>query len=201
MRNLDSFARFLNEITLCVAEFVDYTKLANKSKISRHAIPRYFEILEDTLIGHRLMPFSHPQCDLDLVKHPKFYFFDNGVYNGLLGNFTASQDRIGRLAEQLVFTQIIHSCWATNKMFKISSFRTRAGNEVDFITEIDNKIYAIEVKNSSHIDLRELDGLIFFDREIKVKKELFVFHMGNSEKKYGNIWLLPWQKGLQAIGL
>jgi predicted AAA+ superfamily ATPase len=58
VRNLDSFARFFVEVTACVAGFVDYTKLATKAKISRHAIPRYFKILEDTLVGNRLNYFS-----------------------------------------------------------------------------------------------------------------------------------------------
>jgi len=92
VRNLDSFARFFAETTLHVAEFVDYSKLAKRSKISRHAIPRYFEILEDTLIGYRVYPYGDVPQGIDLIKHPKFYFFDNGVYNGLIANFAASLD-------------------------------------------------------------------------------------------------------------
>lgn len=201
VRNLESFARFLNEVTLNMAEFIDFTKLAQKSKISRHAIPRYFEILEDTLIGYRIHHFTHAQLSQDLIKHPKFYFFDNGVYNGLLSNFQASSDRVGKLAEQLVFSQLMHSCWASDVPYKISTFRTRTGMEVDFIAEISNKFFAIEVKNSSQIDHSELEGLKFFDQALPVQKKLFIFHMGVGEKKYGNIWALPWQKGLQAIGL
>jgi len=140
VRNLDSFARFFSECIKHIGQFIDHTKLAKHSKISRHAIPRYFEILEDTLVGKRIFPLKEDYQSLDLIKHPKFYFFDNGVYNGILGNFTASSDRIGALSEQLVFTQILHSAWARELDITISSFRTRSGTEVDFIVEIEKAI-------------------------------------------------------------
>ncbi len=201
VRNLDSFSRFFNETSSYVAEFVDFTKMSTRAKISRHAIPRYFEILEDTLVGDRLNYFNSIDHGIDLIKHPKFYFFDNGVYNALLSNFTASLDRMGKLSEQLVFSQIKHSSWAQDKEIRISSFRTRAGVEVDFIIEIEQSLYAIEVKTNEHIISDDLVGLQFFDKAISPKKKLFVFHMGKNEKKQGNIWILPWQKGLQEIGL
>ncbi len=202
VRSLDAFARFLQEVITTVGCFVDYTKVSKKSKISRHAIPRYYEILEDTLIGYRIFPFLHPSHSVDLVKHPKFYFFDNGVYNGLLENFTASRDRVGVLAEQLVFSQILHSSWAFEKTAKISTFRERTGIEVDFILENKAELIAIEVKNKDEIEGDDLAGLRFFNENVKFKsKKLFVFHMGRSESKKGNIWVLPWQKGLKEIGL
>jgi predicted AAA+ superfamily ATPase len=200
VRNLDSFARFLNESILHCGRFVDYTKIAKNSKISRHSIPRYFEILEDTLIGHRLFPYNKINCKLDLIKHPKFFFFDNGVWNGLIRNFSASIDRIGVLCEQLVFTQILHSSWAHEKHYEISTFRTRDGIEIDFVVNHEDQIFLVEVKNSDDIQASDLSGIQFFQKKVKPGKG-FIFHMKNSEKKWDGIWSLPWQKGLKEIGL
>lgn len=202
VRNLESFARFLYEVTTQVAEFVDFTKLAQRSKISRFSIPRYFEILEDTLVGYRVYPFSRVSESVDLVKHPKFYFFDNGVYNGLLGNFVASADRIGKLSEQLVFGQLLHSAWAAEKEIRISSFRTRSGLEVDFIVELDGELFAVEVKASGEVSSSDLDGLKALpDCLPRGQIKRFVLHMQTQEKKYGDIAVLPWQKGLKEMGL
>ena len=201
VRNIDSFARFFNSVVSNVAEFVDYTKLANRSKISRHSIPRYFEILEDTLIGYRINSYDITSDQFELVKHPKFYFFDNGVYNGLLGNYVASSYRMGKLSEQLIFNQIMHSAWASNLDCKISTFRTRTGLEVDFIVELEQKTYAIEVKTTDQIDHRELSGLDFFNHAVNKPKQCFVFHLGTKEVKFKQTWSLPWQKGLKEIGL
>lgn len=200
-RNLESFARFLNEAILSVGQFIDHTKIAKKTKISRHAVPRYFEILEDTMIGYRVFPFAPLIESADIIRHPKFYLFDNGVYNGVLQNFTPSLDRIGPLAEQLVFTQILHSSWAHNQSVTISSFRTRAGVEVDFIVETKNGPIAIEVKTNDNISTEDCEGLIFFKKLYPHHSGLFIFHMGTSELKLGPVWALPWQKGIREIGL
>jgi predicted AAA+ superfamily ATPase len=199
-RNLESFARFLQECSLNIGQFIDYTKLSNRAKISRHACPRYFEILEDTMVGMRIFPLPLEEGIGDLVKHPKFFFFDNGIYNGLLGNFTASPDRIGALAEQLVYSQLLHSSWAAEKHLEVFSFRERSGFEVDFVVKIEGKSFGIEVKANDDIDLDDLDGLKYLTNIDSSTSGLFVFHMGTKEQKLGSIWSLPWQKGLQTLG-
>ncbi|MGK5088845.1 AAA family ATPase [Bdellovibrionota bacterium FG-2] len=200
-RNLESFARFLTDISLANADFLDYTKLAQRTKISRHAVPRYFEILEDTLIGQRIFPFDPLMISEDLIRHPKFFFFDTGVLNSLLGNFIPSLDRIGKLAEQLVMNQILHSAWANDREATISSFRTRSGIEVDLIVALDSKIFAVEVKSGENVGTEDCEGLVHFAKSFPKHSGLFIFHMGHQERKMGPIWVLPWQKGLKALGL
>lgn len=202
VRNLNSFARFLNEVGILLGTFIDLTKLSNRAKISRHAAPRYFEILEDSMIGCRLYPFTSCAHQIDLIKHPKFYLFDNGVSNGMLGNFTASKDRIGVLAEQLILNQLVHSSWAHDLEATISTFRTRSGLEVDYIVEHSNKLFAVEVKAADDIASDDLRGLSYFSEQFKGKVDgAFVFHLGKTTRKFGRIWSLPWQEGLREIGL
>ena len=200
-RDLEAFSRFLSEVSLSVGQFIDHSKIAKKIKISRHSVPRYFEILEDTMVGYRIFPFEELTDSEDLIRHPKFYLFDNGVYNGLLQNFVPSPDRIGALAEQLVFSQITHSCWAQNQNATISTFRTRTGVEVDFILKRGNSVVAIEVKTNDNVSADDCDSLIYFGKKAKANKRLFIFHMGTKESKMGPVWSLPWQKGLAEIGL
>lgn len=200
-RNLESFTRFMLECSQNNSQFVDYTKMANKAKISRHAIPRYFEILEDTLIGFRVLPFDPLVLTEDLIKHPKFYFFDVGIYNSLVGNFTPSLDRVGVLCEQLIFNQLLHSAWAKDKEIKIFSFRTRTGTEVDFIIELENTVIAIEVKHSDNISTNDCEPLIYFQKSFEKCKKLYIFHFGTLEKKMGPVKSMPWQQGLKEIGL
>jgi predicted AAA+ superfamily ATPase len=202
VRDLNSFARFLSEVGVLLGTFIELTKLAHRAKISRHAAPRYFEILEDSMIGRRVYPFTGREHEIDLVRHPKFYLFDNGVANGMLGNFTASRDRIGILAEQLVLNQLVHSARAHDVDITISTFRTRGGLEVDYIVELSNKLFAIEVKTSDDVVSDDLTGLGFFHEQFRGKVAgAFVFHMGKTARKFGKVWSLPWQEGLREIGL
>jgi predicted AAA+ superfamily ATPase len=95
----------------------------------------------------------------------------------------------------------MHSAWSKDKPIKLSSFRTRSGIEVDFVLEKDQNLYGIEVKTSEHVTGDDLIGLQFFDKAVKTKKKLYVFHLGKVERKQNSIWILPWQKGLKEIGL
>lgn len=200
-QNLEAFSRFLHSAILSCSQFVDYTKLAKASKISRHSIPRYFEILEDTLLGYLIRPFEPLQKEADLIKHPKFFLFDTGVYNSILNNFEPSLDRIGVLSENLVFSQMLHSAWAFDKEIQISTFRTRKDIEVDFIVKVEQSCFGVEVKNSAGATSEDCEGLSYFSKLYPQNKGLFIFHMEKSEKKLGKIWSLPWYKGLSELGL
>lgn len=200
VRNLESFARFLNEIILSAGLFVDYSKLSKKAKISRHAVPRYFEILEDTMIGKRINVFSEADRN-DLIKHPKFYLFDNGVYNALLSNHIASIDRRGILSEQLIINQILFSAWSKDLDVELYSFRTRNGIEVDLIVRLNNSIIAVEIKSSDNINSDDLNGLTEFKNRIPACKSLYVLHLGQNNKNIGAVKIRPWQIGLKELGL
>jgi uncharacterized protein len=201
VRNLGAFTRFIQTSVQSAGHFVDYSKLARQAKISRHAVGRFFEIFEDTLIGHRVWPFEALLEKADLIKHPKFYLFDNGVFNALLGNFNASADRLGVLAEQLVYTQILHSSWAARKDVKISSFRTRGGLEVDFIVELDGDTFAIEVKGGEDVQTDDTAGVLQFKKYFPKCRDTFVFHMSGRSRKLGSVWAHPWQEGLRSLGI
>lgn len=56
------------------------------------------------------------------------------------------------LAEQLVYTQLLHSSRAAVKQAKISTYRTRGGLEIDFILEIEGDLFAIEVKGAESVE-------------------------------------------------
>ncbi len=108
VRQIDGFIRFLNAAAFSSGEFLDYSKLSKRAKIPRQSVVRHFEILEDTLIVRKVENDPHLDLELvDLVKHPRFYFFDLGVLNALRGSFSLNQERIGYLFEHLVFNQII----------------------------------------------------------------------------------------------
>ena len=126
-----------------------------------------------------------------LVQHPKFFFFDTGVLNGLLANFQASADRIGDLFEHLVFNQIFDEAAARDQDVRLSSYRTENGAEADLIFERGPQTWAIELKASSHVRTEDLRGLRSF-REFHGKKHRqAVFYLGEVRKDLGDISLFP----------
>jgi len=160
-RNLEGFARFLSIAADWAGHHLDLSKLAAAAQVARQSATRYFEILEDTLIVRRTEPFTKSHTRR-LVQHPKFYFFDVGVRNGLLGSFDVSSDRIGLLFEQLFFSQLAAGAAAADRDLRIASYRTEHGAEVDFIVETEREVWAIELKASRQVNKTDLRGLHSF---------------------------------------
>ena len=199
-RNLEGFARFLSVCAEYAGRFLDLAKLAADAQIARQSAVRYFEVLEDCLIVQRLAPFAK-SARRRLVQHPRYYFFDPGVLNGLLGNFKASPDRIGNLFEHLIFTQIAHSALALDKQINLSSYRTEHGAEVDFIVTSNGETLAIESKASRNVGRSDLRGLDSFAEYYGKPHRSMVFYLGAERRKMGRVEVLPWQEGLREIGL
>jgi len=199
-RNLEGFARFLSVCAEYAGRFLDLAKLAADAQIARQSAVRYFEVLEDCLIVQRLAPFAK-SARRRLVQHPRYYFFDPGVLNGLLGNFKVSPDRIGNLFEHLIFTQIAHSALALDKQINLSSYRTEHGAEVDFIVTSNGETLAIESKASRNVGRSDLRGLDSFAEYYGKPHRSMVFYLGAERRKMGRVEVLPWQDGLREIGL
>jgi len=199
-RNIEGFSRFLHVAAACAGSFLDLSKLASEAGIARQSAVRFFEILEDTLIVRRAEAFAKSERRR-LVQHPRFFFFDTGVLNGVMGNFEPSPDRIGVLMEHLVFNQIVHTASSLDQDIRVSSFRTEHGAEVDFIVETRKDTWAVEVKASKSIGRHDLRGLKRF-REFHGKKcGAVVLYLGTVEKRIEGIEILPWQVGLARMGL
>jgi len=185
--DLQGFARFMNEAATNSGQILDFTKLAKVSKISRNSARRYYEMLEDSLIMYRVSAFQGLSSTVNLVKHPKYYLFDPGVWNGFLQNFKASQDRKGVIFEHVVIAQIYNCAYAADEPVSVTWVRTHSGVEVDFVLTFPRtgRVVPIEVKAGSEAALN-LKGLEWFYKEYPAAKEgLCVFPQVEAERKIG----------------
>jgi predicted AAA+ superfamily ATPase len=199
-RNLEGFARFLGTVADWAGHHLDLSKLAGAAQIARQSATRYFEVLEDTLIVQRTEPFARSPRRR-LVRHPKFYFFDVGVRNGLVGSFDVSADRVGSLFEQLVFSQLTAGAAASDVDIRISSYRTEHGAEVDFIVELGRETWSLELKASRQVNRSDLRGLRSFAEYRGKAHTPLVLYFGDQPRRVDGIDVLPWQQALQVIGI
>ena len=166
-KNLEGFSRYLYSIASWSGRLVDHAKICTEAEIERTTASRYFEILEDTLLVNRVEPFSGKAVlggVRRITRHPKFYFFDQGVLNALLQNFKVDELRKGLMFEHFIFNQILSIAKSTDKLskLKISFYRTERGAEVDFIVEVNHQLFALEVKASRNVGSGDLTGLKSF---------------------------------------
>ncbi|MDO8525204.1 MAG: AAA family ATPase [Candidatus Omnitrophota bacterium] len=199
-RNLEGFSRFLFVAAAEAGKFLDLSRLSRESAVPRQSIVRYFEILEDTLVVNRCEAFSKSERRR-LIQSPKFFFFDTGVLNGLLENFIVSSDRIGYFFEHLIFNQLVGSALSKDKSFRIASYRTEHGAEVDFLFEFGGEMFAIEAKASKNISGLDTRGFKSFSEYYGKRHEAVVLYTGDVEKRIEGIHVLPWQIFFKKIGL
>ncbi|PWU22080.1 MAG: hypothetical protein C5B49_01615 [Bdellovibrio sp.] len=198
-RNLQGFTRFLSALLEYVGLPVDYSKISQKYKLNRFAVHRFFEIIEETMVGHRIFSYSG-FAGADVVKHPKFYFFDNGVMNGLARDFDVSGSLRGVITETIIYNQLRAALRYREIPAEISFFRTRGGAEVDFVISGKKDMWAIEVKSNDHLSSTDVKGLRNFQQHAGKRCECLLFHFGKKEVKIDGIWCQPWAKGFKDLG-
>ena len=84
-RNLAAFSRFLEAASFSQGSVLNISNVANECGVERKVVEHYFAILEDLLIAYRIPIFSK-RAKRRMAAHPKFYFFDAGVYRTLRPN-------------------------------------------------------------------------------------------------------------------
>lgn len=193
VRKIENFSRFLKTMSFSQASVLTIANIARESKIHRKVLEGYLEILEDILLGFRLDVFSK-KAKRALISHPKFYYFDCGVYNALRpkGPLDEPAEIQGHALETLVAQHLRAWCDYSDFACKTELYfwRTKFGNEVDFIVYGEKEFVAIEVKHSMHIHPKDLNGLRAFSEDYP-QATCIVLYRGKERLQKGNILCCP----------
>ncbi len=198
-RNLQVFARFLEAASFSQGSVLNMSEVARDCGASRKLVEQYFSILDDLLLAYRLPVFSK-RAKRRIVSHPKFYFFDVGVYRTIRprGPLDRPEEIDGMALETLVFQELL----AVNDLhrlgYELFYWRTSNGQEVDFVLYGESGIIAIEVKRAAKIRNKELRGLKAFGRDYPMAS-LYMFYGGETTMYIDNITLIPVQEALQQL--
>ncbi len=190
-RNLAAFARFLEVASFSQGSLLNISEVARECKIERKVVENYFAILEDLLIATRLPVFTK-KAQRQTVIHPKFYYFDVGVYRTIRpkGPLDTPELMGGTSLETLVFQELSAISEYERLNFDLYFWRTVDQQEVDFILYGKKSLLAIEVKSSKTIHPSDLRSLQIFKEEYPIAK-IFVFYGGKEPLYRGDIEILP----------
>lgn len=126
---------------------VSVNELANNLQTSRQTIERYIELLERSYVIFKVQAFSTNQRK-EIAKNMKIFFWDTGVRNALLKEFSLSPLRsdIGSLFENWVMAEVAKANLTEGDRNSIYFWRKRDGSEVDIVVKGTNIFKAYEVK-------------------------------------------------------
>jgi predicted AAA+ superfamily ATPase len=198
-RNIGNFSRFLEIASFSHASILNISNLSRECQIERKVAEGYIHILEDLLIAYRIPAFSK-RAQRETITHPKFYFFDAGVFRTLRPNgpLDRPSEIEGAGLEGLVAQHL--RAWIDYKKndAKLYFFRTRAGSEIDFILYGPEIFQAIEVKNSANVRNEDLRHLLTFKKDYPECKPLLIYR-GAEKLNISGIDIYPCEKFLSSL--
>ena len=205
VRNLGDYARFLDVAAILSGQWLNYSKLSSDTEIPKETIRRYVALLEDTLLMFRLPAFApRGRISRRLSQRDKFLLFDVGIRNALLGihGRPVAPDQRGAIFEQWLILQMIYLNRALRKGWRMSSYRTEAGAEVDLVIERDDDILGIEIKagrGAARADTRGLTSLAETVDRYKPVKKWLVYGGDRRQLLDNGVLVLPYLEALQEL--
>jgi predicted AAA+ superfamily ATPase len=202
VRNLDPFARFLEVAAQSNGQILNFSKIGREAGTDSKGVARYFQILEDTLLGFFLEPY-HSSVRKRQRQQAKFYLFDIGVKRALEGGLRVELSpqtyEWGRSFEHLVVLETHRLNAYLQADFKFSYLKTQGQLEIDLIAESRGKpTWAIEIKSASEVDIVEIRRLKSLASAIPNSRSA-IFCTIPHRKMIEGVLVLPWQEGIREL--
>ena len=147
IRKSSVIEKLVQALALQVGSEVSFNELGNLLGIDTVTVQRYVDLLEKSYVIFHIRSFSRNVRN-ELKKSIKIYFYDNGVRNSVISNFSPVELRsdIGALWENFLISERIKNNAYHNKHAKYYFWRTTQKQEIDFIEEVDQNLFAYEIK-------------------------------------------------------
>lgn len=147
IRKPELLDKLLRALALQLGHEVSYNELASMLQVDKNTINTYIQLLEKTFVIFRLQPFSRNLRN-EISSSRKFYFFDNGIRNAILANFSPLSQRqdTGALWENFMVSERMKFLHYRHTWAHTFFWRTRLQQEIDYLEDRDGKLFAYEFK-------------------------------------------------------
>ena len=199
VRNLSAYSRFLETISFSQGAVLNLSNVARECGVDRKTLDGYLSVTEDLLLSHRLPVFAK-RARRELSAHAKFYLYDAGVFRSLRpkGPLDAPEEIDGQALESLVFQHLRAWTGLRGKGESLHFWRTRTGQEVDFVVYGESTFLALEVKNSARPQASDFRGLSAF-REDYPQARCALLHRGPDRRMEDGILCPPVEDFLRRL--
>jgi len=148
IERIDAFRKLMTLLALRIGNIINISELASLCGVNTGTINNYIEIMEESHIIKKVLPFAGGKRR-EIKGAQKIFFIDNGIRNALLNSFPSNVNQVsdaGAIFENWVFSELYKS---TPFLGTIRYWRSKSKAEVDFVIEYAGKLYAIEAKYTS----------------------------------------------------
>ena len=188
-----SFRHLLQLVALRNTQVLNISELARDAKLNVVTASRYLSLMETSFIIKRMSPYLGNRSSR-LIKSPKIYLSDTGLVSYLVGikNLNINEAYRGTFLESYVAQNLEGIFSAYYPDAKIMYWNIQGRYEVDLIVELGNETIAIEVKNSSRWQEKDLAGIkAYLSSAKKCRAAILAYNGRNVVKLEDKIWAVP----------
>lgn len=132
---------------------ISTTEIGSKLGIDYKTVARYLDLFEKSFVLYNLRGYSK-NLRKEVYKKSKYYFYDIGIRNAIIGNFNKldKRDDIGKLWENFVIMERVKKKNYKEIYSNDYFWRTWDQQEIDWVEERDGKLFGYEIKWNEEIN-------------------------------------------------
>ncbi|MBW3470088.1 ATP-binding protein [Arthrospiribacter ruber] len=137
----------LEALAYQVGNEVKYKELGETVGADPKTVASYIDVLEKAFVVFSLSSYSN-NLRTEIKTAKKIYFYDNGVRNAVIRDFTpmAARQDVGALWENFLISERLKANTYTKSLVRIFFWRTKQQQEIDYVEELAGKLHAYEFK-------------------------------------------------------
>lgn len=139
--------QLLSLLAYQIGNEVSLNELAGSLNIDKNTVARYLDLFEKSYIIYRLGGFSRNLRN-EVTRTAKYYFYDTGVRNAVINNFSPLEGRtdVGQLWENFVITERLKARTYQQIFAGQYFWRTWQQQEIDLVEDRNGELFAYEIK-------------------------------------------------------
>lgn len=147
IRKPEVLEKLLRVLALQIGSEVSYNELAQTVGVDKNTINTYIELLIQSYVVFKLPSFSKNLRN-EIKNNQKIYFYDVGIRNAVIGNFSplVLRQDIGYLWENFLLAERMKQLKYAKSNATMYFWRTRQQQEIDYIEVASDQITAFEFK-------------------------------------------------------
>ena len=195
IHRISEFHTVLGLLGARTGQLLNYIDIAKDSGISSVTVKEWISLLERSDLIYLLKPYFN-NLNKRLIKTPKLYFLDTGLAVRLQGwqdqSPLITSPQIGSLFETLVLAEIVKFIRNYNKDWQLFFWRTKEGEEIDFILKTNNAVHSFEAKLAIQNISQEVSIPASFQKSFSPQTPLAIVTFGGKKMKLSkNQFILP----------
>jgi predicted AAA+ superfamily ATPase len=147
LRNSSKMRDLCRLIAFQVGSEVSCEELGRQLSMSKTTVEKYLDLLSKVFVVYRLGAYAR-NLRKEVTKAGKWYFFDNGIRNAVIGDFSplALRKDIGALWESYLIGERFKNMYNTGALCNFYFWRTYDQQEIDLVEESGGELSAFEFK-------------------------------------------------------